>query len=215
MKGYREAKKDEIEINNKEYYTSNKGSILDKRKISYAIELHPFLLKHDLERNCVDVSDEEEDDSVLCTTCYSEYESVSNDDSVLTDSCYSNSCCSLNANCLGEQCSYNESGSINDFCTNYSDAGSLDNNSYEHVNSLDDVDVSDVDDDAINGSVNEYIAGGDEFSDAISSVSEDEGDWLDNDLSVADDVFFIQRRALPNFLLILKDIAKIVGDNKW
>ena len=158
--------------------------------MSCATELHLFLLKHGLERHCVDVSDEEEDDSVLCTTCYSESESVSNDDSVLTDSCYSNSCCSLNANCFGEQCSYNESGSINDFGTNYSDDGSFDNNSYENVNSLDDVDVSDVDDDAINGSVNEYIAGGDEFSDAISSVSEDEGDWLDNDLSVADDVFF-------------------------
>ena len=56
----------------------------------------------------------------------------------------------MNANCFGEQCSYNESGSINDFGTNYSDDGSLDNNSYENVNSLDDVDVSDVDDDAIN-----------------------------------------------------------------
>ena len=69
--------------------------------------------------------------------------------------------------------------------------------------------------DAINVSVNKYIAGGDEFSDAISSVSEDEGDWLDNDLSVADDVFLIQRRAVSNFLLILTDITKIVGDNKW
>jgi len=149
-KGYREAKKDETEIANKEYYTSNKGSILDKRKIPYATELHQFLLKHGLERHCVDVSDEEEDNSILCMTCYSESESVSNDDSVFTDSCYSNSCCSLNANCFGEQCSYNESGSINDFGTNYSDDGSLDNNSYENVNSLDDVDVSDVDDDAIN-----------------------------------------------------------------
>ena len=105
----------------------------------------------------------------------------------------------MNANCFGEQCSYNESGSINDFGTNYSDDGSLDNNSYENVNSLDDVDVSDVDDDAINGSVNEYIAGGDEFSDAISSVSEDEGDWLDNDLSVADDVFFYSEEGSVEF----------------
>ena len=67
----------------------------------------------------------------------------------------------------------------------------------------------------VNGSVNEYIAGGDEVSDAISSVSKDEGYWLDNDLRVADDIFFIQRRAVLNFLLILTDIAKIVGDNKW
>ena len=108
------------------------------------------MLKHGLEPHCVDVSDEEEDNSVLCMTCYSESESVSNDDSVFTDSCYRNSCCSLNANCFGEQCSYKESGSINNFGTNYSDDGILDNNSYEHVNSLDDVDVSDVDDDAIN-----------------------------------------------------------------
>ena len=56
----------------------------------------------------------------------------------------------MNANYFGEQCSYNESGSINDFGTHYSDDGSLDNNSYENVNSLDDVDVSDVDDGAIN-----------------------------------------------------------------
>ena len=80
---------------------------------------------------------------------------------------------------------------------------------------MDDIGFFDVDDDAINGSVNKYIAGGDEFSYAISSVSEDEGDWLDNELSVAGDVFFIQRRAVSNFLLILTDIAKIVGDNKW
>ena len=96
----------------------------------------------------------------------------------------------MNANCFGEQCLYNESGSINEFGTNYSDDVSFNNNSYENVNSLDDNGVSDVDDDAINGSVNKHIAVGDEFSDAISSVSEDEGDWLDNDLSVADDVFF-------------------------
>ena len=44
-KGYREAKKDETEIANKEYYTSNKVSILDKRKISYATELHPFFVE--------------------------------------------------------------------------------------------------------------------------------------------------------------------------
>ena len=41
--------------------------------------------------------------------------------------------------------------------------------------------------------VSTNIAGGDEFSDAISSISEDEGNWLDNDLSVADDVFFLFR----------------------
>ena len=37
------------------------------------------------------------------------------------------------------------------------------------------------------------------MSDAISSVSEDEGDWLDNELSVADDVFFYSEEGSGEF----------------